>query len=117
LPAPERDVSEGYTILSLDEVETVRTLGFRAVGVDARAADSGGQLVPPREEESGNEELYAVVRGRATFAVGDAQAHAPAGTLVFVPPNVSRTAVAEEDGTLAFVVYGTAGEAFQELPG
>jgi tetratricopeptide (TPR) repeat protein len=116
-------MSEGYTILTLDEVETAahrgsnlipvrHTLGFRPAGVNAWIADKGGQLMPPHEEDSGNEELYAVVRGRATFTVGDETADAPAGTLVFVPPLVHRAATPEEDGTIVFVVGGTVGEAF-----
>ena len=116
-------MSEGYTILSLDEVEPAshlgsnlipvrHTLGFRPAGVNAWIADAGGQLIPPHEEDSGNEELYAVVRGRATFAVGEETADASAGTLVFVPPEVHRTATAEEDGTIVFAVGGTVGKAF-----
>jgi tetratricopeptide (TPR) repeat protein len=116
-------MSEGYTILSLDEVETAshlgsnlipvrHNLGFRPAGVNAWIADAGGQLIPPHEEDSGNEELYAIVRGRATFTVGDETADAPAGTLVFVPSEVHRTAVAEEDGTIVFAVGGTVGEVF-----
>jgi tetratricopeptide (TPR) repeat protein len=116
-------VSDGYTILSLDEVETAshrgsnlipvrHTLDFRPAGVNAWIADNGGQLIPPHEEDSGNEELYAVVRGRATFTVGEEHADAPAGTLVFVPPEVFRTAIAAEDGTILFAVGGTVGEAF-----
>ena len=116
-------MSDGYTILSLDEVETAshrgsnlvpvrHVLGFRPAGVNAWIADAGGQLIPPHEEDSGNEELYAVVRGRASFTVGEETADAPAGTLVFVPPEVFRTATAEEDGTIVFAVGGTVGEAF-----
>ena len=116
-------MSEGYTILSLDEAETAPNhgsnlipvrhhLGFRPAGVNAWTADAGGQLIPPHEEDSGNEELYVVVRGRATFTVGEEEAEAPTGTLVFVPPEVFRTAIAAEDGTIVFVVGGTAGEAF-----
>ena len=116
-------MSDGYRILSLDEVETAshlgsnlvpvrHTLGFRPAGVNAWIADAGGQLVPPHEEDSGNEELYVVVRGRATFTVGEETAEAPAGTLVSVPPEVFRTAVAEEDDTIVFAVGGTVGEAF-----
>jgi quercetin dioxygenase-like cupin family protein len=104
-------VSEGYQILSLDEVETA--LGFRAAGVNAWKADTGGQLIPPHEGDSGNEMLYAVVRGRARFTVGEEEAEARAGTLVFVPPKVFRTAVAAEDGTIVFAVGGTVGEAFE----
>jgi hypothetical protein len=117
-------VSDGYTILSLDELETAphrgsnlvpvrHALGFRPAGVNAWRADAGGQLIPPHEEDSGNEELYVVVRGRATFTVGDESADAPAGTLVFVPPELMRTAVATEDGTMIFVAGGTVGEAFE----
>jgi tetratricopeptide (TPR) repeat protein len=116
-------MSQGYTILSLDEVETAshrgsnlipvrHILGFRPAGVNAWIADAGGQLIPPHEEDSGNEELYAVVRGRAVFTVGEETADAPAGTLVFVPPEVHRTAAAEEDDTIVFAVGGTVGEAF-----
>jgi tetratricopeptide (TPR) repeat protein len=117
-------VSEGYQILSLAEVETAphrgselipvrHALGFRAAGVNAWKADTGGQLIPPHEEDSGSEELYAVVRGRASFTVGEEEAEAPAGTLVFVPAEIFRTAVAAEDNTVVFVVGGWIGEAFE----
>lgn len=116
-------MSDGYTILPLDEVETAshdgstlipvrHTLGFRPAGVNAWTADTGGRLIPPHTEDSGNEELYAVVRGRATFTVGEETTEAPEGTLVFVPPEVFRTAVASEDGTIVFAVGGTVGEPF-----
>jgi tetratricopeptide (TPR) repeat protein len=116
-------VSDGYRILTLDEVETAshrgsnliplrHALGFRPAGINAWIADTGGQLIPPHEEDSGNEELYAVVRGRATFTVGEETGDAPVGALVFVPPEVHRTAVAAEDGTIVFAVGGTVGEAF-----
>jgi tetratricopeptide (TPR) repeat protein len=104
-------MSDGYAILSLDEVETA--LGFRAAAVNAWKADTGGQLIPPHAEDSGNEELYAVVRGRARFTVGEEEAEAPAGTLVFVPAEAFRTAVASEDNTIVFVVGGWIGEAFE----
>ena len=118
-------MSDGYQILTLDEAETAphresttlipvrHLLGFRPAGVNAWKADAGGQLMPPHEEDSGNEELYVVVSGRATFTVGDETADAPAGTLVFVPPEVHRSAVAAEDGTIVFVVGGSVGQAFE----
>jgi mannose-6-phosphate isomerase-like protein (cupin superfamily) len=116
-------MSEGYEILTLDEVETAEhrgsnlipvryTLGFRAAGVNAWIADAGGQLIPPHEEDSGNEELYVVVRGRASFVVGEETHDAPAGSLIFVEAGHNRTATAEEDGTIVFVVGATIGEAF-----
>ena len=117
-------MSDGYEILALDEVETAQhrgsnlvpvrhALGFRPAGVNAWKADTGAQLIPPHEEDSGNEELYAVVRGRARFTVGEEPAEASAGALVYVPPETFRTAVAVEDGTIVFVVGGSVGEAFE----
>jgi tetratricopeptide (TPR) repeat protein len=116
-------MSGGYTILDLDELDTAshrgselipvrHALGFRAAGVNAWKADAGGQLVPPHEEDSGSEELYAVVRGHARFTVGEEEADAPAGTLVYVPSEVLRTALAIEDGTIVFVVGGWIGKPF-----
>jgi len=116
-------MSDGYEILKLDAVETAEhrgsnlipvryLLGYRPAGVNAWIADTGGQLIPPHEEDSGNEELYVVVRGRASFVVGDETEDVSAGTLIFVPPLVHRTATAEEDGTIVFVVGATIGEAF-----
>jgi tetratricopeptide (TPR) repeat protein len=117
-------MSDGYEILSLDELETAphrgsnlipvrHTLGFRPAGVNAWKADTGGQLIPPHEEDSGSEELYVVVSGRASFTVGEEEADAPAGTLVYAPSEVFRTAVAAEDGTIVFVAGGRVGEAFE----
>jgi mannose-6-phosphate isomerase-like protein (cupin superfamily) len=116
-------VSDGYTILSLDELETARhrgntlipvrhALGFQVAGVNAWKGNAGEGLVPPHEEDNDNEELYAVVSGRASFTVGEEEADAPAGTLVFLPQGVFRTAVATEDGTIVLVVGGRIGEAF-----
>lgn len=116
-------MSDGYTILMLDEVETTphresnfipvrHLLGFRAAGANAWTADAGGQLIPPHIEDPGIEELYVVVRGRATFTLGEEEVDGTPGTLVFAPAEVFRTAVAAEDGTIVFVVGGTIGEAF-----
>jgi mannose-6-phosphate isomerase-like protein (cupin superfamily) len=113
----------GYEILTLGEVETAEhrgsklipvryTLDYRAAGVNGWIGDAGEQLIPPHEEDSGNEELYVVVRGRASFVVGDETQDAPAGSLIFVPPLLHRTATAEEDGTILFVVGATVGEAW-----
>ena len=117
---------EGYEILSLDEVEPVyaheqqaklltlrRLLGVRAFGVNAWVGDAGERVVPPHEEDSGNEELYVVVRGRAAFTVGEETAAAPAGTLIHVAAETQREATAEEDGTIVLAAGATPGEAFK----
>ena len=117
-------MSDGYTILTLAEADTApqredttlipvrHHLGFRAAGVNAWKADAGGRLIPPHEEDRGNEELYVVVSGRATFTVGEEEADAPSGTFVFVPAELFRTAIAAEDGTIVLVAGGTVGEPF-----
>jgi hypothetical protein len=44
----------------------------------------------------GHEEVYAVLRGRATFTLDGVELDAPAGTFVRVAPEVRRRAVASE---------------------
>jgi tetratricopeptide (TPR) repeat protein len=117
-------MSDGYQILSLDEIEPVsyigsnlipvrHTLGWRAVGLNAWAGNEGEQLIPPHQEDAGNEELYVVMRGRATFTVGDEERDAPEGSLVFVPDEVHRTAVAAKPGTVVLAIGSNFDTGFQ----
>jgi quercetin dioxygenase-like cupin family protein len=119
-------MSEGYKILSLDELGAYaspnhgdsrlmplrRRLGLRAFGANCWTAEVGKRVVPEHEEDSGNEELYVVVRGRATFTVDGETIEAPAGTLLFVQAGERRTAVAEEPDTVVLAVGATVGEPF-----
>lgn len=119
-------MSEGYEILSLDELEPLESanhgdarlmalrnrLGVRAFGANCWTADVGKTIVPPHEEDSGHQELYVVVRGRATFVVDGESLDAPAGTLIYALPGEHRTAVAEELGTIVLAVGATPGEPF-----
>jgi len=61
-----------------------RTLGVTAFGINAyTAANAGDEVVEEHTEEPlGHEEIYAVIRGRATFTVDGEEVDAPAGTLV-----------------------------------
>jgi mannose-6-phosphate isomerase-like protein (cupin superfamily) len=117
----------GYEIVTLDElgpyaspnhgdarlIPLRSSLGLRAYGANAWTAEVGKTVVPPHEEDSGHEELYVVVRGRARFTVGDETRDAPAGTLIHVLAGTFRTATAEEPGTIVLAVAGTPGEPFQ----
>ena len=119
-------MSRGYEILRLDDLdrvpyrgsgETLRPLrlhlGFTAFGANVWSAEeAGGKLIPPHEEQSGHEELYVVVRGRATFTLGDQTADAPEGSLLHVDAGTFRTAVAAEPGTMVLAVGGKEGEPF-----
>jgi tetratricopeptide (TPR) repeat protein len=119
-------VSDGYEILSLDDLDRVastdgtlvmrplrRRLGFQPFGVNAWEGEhAGDQVIVPHRETGGPEELYVVVRGEARFTVGDDTVDAPVGTLVHVPPEVYRAATAAQDGTMVLALGAKPGEAF-----
>ena len=90
------------------------TLGVRAFGVNAFTARAPGDSLIESHDETGpgsggQEELYLVVSGRATFTVDAEEIDAPAGTLVFVPAVESkRAAVAADADTTVLVIGGPA---------
>lgn len=87
--------------------------GISSFGVNVFFAREAGDRVINEHDEAGDqEELYLVQQGRARFEVGDETIDAPAGTLIFVEPDVKRTAFAEEAGTAVLVVGGKPGEAY-----
>ena len=117
-----------YNVVRLDELESIpvgdrglqwrpirERLGIRAFGTNAYTADVGNEVVEEHTEATyGHEEMYVVVRGRATFTLDGEEIDAPAGTLVHLPdPSVRRTAVAQEPETLVLAVGGKPGEVFQ----
>lgn len=82
--------------------------GITTFGVNAWTAKAAGdRLINEHDEDPGNEELYIVTRGRATFELDGERRDAPEGTFVFAQPNVKRTAFAEEAGTTIVAVGGT----------
>jgi mannose-6-phosphate isomerase-like protein (cupin superfamily) len=103
----------GWTAVAVDAVEAVpwrgtdlvwrplrAALGLHAFGAAAYTAERSGQtLVEPHAEAAGgrgHEELYVVMRGRATFTLDGRALDAPAGTCVRVAPATHRVAVAAE---------------------
>jgi tetratricopeptide (TPR) repeat protein len=100
-----------------------RHFGVSAFGTSAYRSIEGGYLVREHDEkgfrigQSGQEELYVVVTGRATFTVNGERIDAPSGSVVFVrDPAATRSAVAEEPGTTVLALGGKPGEAFFPLP-
>ena len=74
----------------------------------ARRAGSGA---------GGHEEMYVVIRGRATFTLDGEEVDAPAGTIVFIrDPALKRVAIAEEEGTVVLAVGGEPGRAYELSP-
>src|SRR5580765_1701987 len=88
-------------------------LGISAFGTNAwTAAEVGDRLMPEHAEDPGSEELYVVLSGRARFEVDGDTVDAAQGTLVFVPPEVNRTAFAEEAGTTVLAVGSNVGQTY-----
>jgi tetratricopeptide (TPR) repeat protein len=116
-----------YAVTHLDEIDEVSDgrcpwrpvrhhFGIASFGVNAwTAREAGDRIINEHDEseESSDEELYLVHRGRARFELGGERVDAPAGTFVFAPPGVKRTAFAEEPGTTILALGGTPGKAYQ----
>jgi len=97
-----------------------RTLDITAFGVQAFSAPSGGVVVNEHDEvlltEAGQQELYIVMSGAATFEIDGETVDAPAGSLVHVQPAAKRKATATEDDTTILVVGATPGKAYEPAP-
>jgi tetratricopeptide (TPR) repeat protein len=116
----------GYAIARLDEIDEISDgrcpwrpvrhhLGIRAFGVSAwTGREAGARIINEHDEaDDENEELYVVTQGRATFELDGERQEAGAGTFVFVPPGVKRTAFAEEPGTTIVAVGAVQGKGFE----
>jgi mannose-6-phosphate isomerase-like protein (cupin superfamily) len=108
-----------WQVARLDDIERrgrtipVREhLGIHAFGVNAFTPDEDGTLINEHDEAGGQEELYIVLDGNATFEIDGETVEAPAGTLVYVRPESRRKATGE--GTV-LALGGTVGEAYQGL--
>jgi mannose-6-phosphate isomerase-like protein (cupin superfamily) len=108
-----------WQVARLDEIERrgrsipVREhLGIHAFGVNAFTPGDDGLLINEHDETGGQEELYIVLDGQATFEIDGETIDAPAGTLVYVRPEARRKATGE--GTI-LALGGTVGEAYQGL--
>ena len=88
-------------------------LGIHAFGVNAFTPSENGTLIGGHDEVgSGQEELYIVLEGSATFEVDGETVDAPAGTFVFARPGSHRKATG--NGTI-LAVGATPGEAYQPI--
>ena len=87
--------------------------GIRAFGINAFTPGEDGTLIGDHDESgSGQEELYIVLDGNATFEIDGETVDAPAGTFVFVRPESRRKATGH--GTV-LVLGATPGEAYQAI--
>jgi quercetin dioxygenase-like cupin family protein len=121
-------VTAPFDVVALDDLERLpvdeegltwrpirRRFGVQAFGVNAYTAEEAGARVVEEHTERTNlhEELYVVLRGRATFTLDGEDVDAPAGTLVHLPrPEVRRGAVAVEPGTTVLALGAPVGSAY-----
>jgi hypothetical protein len=129
-----------YSVVTLDGIEPAQPLApggqdegrvrlavrehfdIGAFGINAyRATEPGATVIREHDEvglaSSGQQELYLVLNGAATFNVDGERVDAPAGTFVFVrDPAAKRSAVAKDAGTTVLAIGGTPGEAYRVFP-
>lgn len=117
-------MAAGWRAIAIDDVPTQpdgpgpaawkplrHHFGISSFGTNAWISNAPGEVLIEEHDEvdpagaGGHEELYAIVRGRATFTVDGSDVDAPAGTLVYVAdPTLVRAAVADEAGTVVLCV-------------
>src|SRR3954454_4438471 len=116
-----------YAVARLEEIEELTDgrepfrpvrhhFGITSFGVNAwTAAEAGDRIINEHDESDpgSHEELYLVMTGRAVFELDGDRVPAPAGTFVFAPPGVKRTAFAEEPQTTVIALGGTPGQAYE----
>jgi hypothetical protein len=118
----------GYAIAHVDEIDELSDgrcpwrpvrhhFGITSFGINAWTAREAGERIINEHDEADeadrSEELYLVTQGRAVFELDGERRDAPAGTFVFVEPEVKRTAFAEEPGTTVVAVGGVPGKAYE----
>jgi tetratricopeptide (TPR) repeat protein len=131
-------VEKGYVFAKLEELEPAslvaadatddgrrrfdvrRTFDITGFGVQAYSAPTGIDIIRAHDEmllgEAGQEELYIVLKGAATFEIDGESIEAPEGSLVHVRPPATRKATANDDGATILVVGGTPGKAYEPYP-
>ena len=122
-------MTDAYEIAHVDELEELpvnggefvwrpirRRFGITAFGTNAYTGNAGQRVIEEHYEQDNHQEMYVVLRGRATFTLGGDEIDAPAGTIVFVRPGMRRGALAAEDGTAVLAVGAKPGVVFEPSP-
>jgi quercetin dioxygenase-like cupin family protein len=112
---------DGYAVAHVDEIgepddgrAPMRPVRHH-LGVAWIAREAGARIINEHDESEpdSNEELYLVLRGRASFEVDGERFAAPAGTFIFVRPGVRRTAFGGEPGTTIIAVGAVPGKPYE----
>ena len=88
-------------------------LGIHSFGINAITLGDDGTLINEHDESgSGQEEVYVVLSGTASFEIDGETVEAPAGTFIAVPSESRRKATGE---ATVLALGGTPGQAYQPL--
>jgi mannose-6-phosphate isomerase-like protein (cupin superfamily) len=90
-----------------------RRFGLKAFGLNCWTAPVGQPVIERHSEPEGEEEVYLVISGRVRFTISEEVFYAGPETVVYVPPDTVREAVAVEPETLVVAVGAKPGEAFE----
>lgn len=108
--------SKKWQITRLDDIEQrgrmtpIREhLGIHGFGANVFRQNDDGLLINEHDESGGQEELYVVLEGNATFEVDGETVDAPAGTFLYVAPEARRKATGDAK---VLVIGGTPGEPY-----
>jgi tetratricopeptide (TPR) repeat protein len=119
-----------YKVAHLDDIDELNDgrepyrpvrhhFGITSFGMTAWTGKNAGDRIINEHDEADvadqSEELYLVQQGRARFELDGENVDAPAGTFVFAPPGVKRTAFAEEAGTTIVAIGGVPGKAYEPV--
>lgn len=118
-PAPL--ISPGATDDGRQRFDVRRRFDITSFGIQAFRAPNGVEVINEHDEtyllgEAGQEELYVVLSGSATFEIDGEVVEAPEGSLVHVLPTAKRKATSKDEGTTILVVGGTPGKAYEPTP-
>ena len=122
--------AKAYDVVALEDIEPGpehdgrvplnirRHFGIQGFGVRANRAVGDGHVVGEHTQvgigATGEEALYLVLSGKATFNVDGEPIYATAGTMVFVRDAAAqRSAIAKEEGTTILAIGGTPGEPYR----
>ncbi|HEY1316389.1 MAG TPA: hypothetical protein VGF10_04175 [Gaiella sp.] len=118
----------GFAIARVDEIDELSDgrapwrpvrhhFGITSFGINTWTAREPGERIINEHDEADesdrSEELYFVAQGSAVFELDGERRDVPAGTFVFVEPDVKRTAFAAEPNTTIVAVGGVPGKAYE----
>jgi uncharacterized cupin superfamily protein len=122
-------MADDFKVMSWDDFEVMegsggctwrlarKSLGAEAFGFNVVDIEPGGELPAHDEAESGQEEVFAVLRGEGVIVAGEEEIPAPAGTFVRYSPSVRRSVRNRSDEPVRMLLIGVPSDSgYSPLP-